>query len=98
MDRLAEAGGEDARAVLVDGARLDVVEQTIVDASRRRMTVTTTWPGVQTVLSTRLVSDRTWRRRLARTGWKTLTVSSDFRGSPANSDDPKRVYVARLKG
>ena len=98
VDALADAGGEDVRTVAVGRDRVRVVEQTTVDLQRREVAVTTTWPGAQTKLVTRLVSDRTWRSRLTQAGWQTVSVASDFKGTTPAVGDPKRVYVARLKG
>lgn len=95
---LAETGGEDVRLASVAGADVPVHERSVVDPRRRQMTVTTTWPGVQTTLRTRLVTDRTWRARLNRAGWQTESVASDFAGTAPSAGDPKRVYVARLSG
>lgn len=98
VDALAGAGGEDVRAVWVDGSLVRVAERTTVDAQRRELTLTTTWPTAQTTLRTRMVEDRAWRSRLGRAGWQTVSVASDFEGTEPAAEDPKRVYVARLKG
>lgn len=95
---LAGAGGEDVRDVWVDGALVRVAERTAVDARRRELTVTTSWPTAETTLRTRLVTDRAWRSRLRRAGWQTVSVTSDFGGTEPAAGDPKRVYVARLQG